>query len=115
MAGDRRERERTRVGSEYNMKDAKRGNRSGYQDEPSQNELEPIKLGPRLSEGAGSVLRRHILEGRFLPGQRLVEADLARRLGTSRGPVREALKSLEVEGLVHEMPRRGFRVVHLSA
>jgi DNA-binding GntR family transcriptional regulator len=54
---------------------------------------------------AGS-LRQAILSGRLVPGQRLVEADLTRDLGVSRGPVREALRQLTAEGLVEAVPNQ---------
>lgn len=52
-------------------------------------------------------LRDSILSGRFAPGERLVEAELARELGISRGPIREALALLEKDGIVVNVPRRG--------
>jgi DNA-binding GntR family transcriptional regulator len=52
-------------------------------------------------------LRESILSGRFAPGERLVEAELARELAISRGPIREALALLEKDGLVVNVPRRG--------
>jgi DNA-binding GntR family transcriptional regulator len=53
------------------------------------------------------MLREHILAGDLASGDRLVEARVAQQLGISRGPLREALKQLAAEGLVHEEPRRG--------
>jgi GntR family transcriptional regulator of gluconate operon len=53
------------------------------------------------------MLREHILAGDLAGGDRLVEARIAQQLGISRGPLREALKQLAAEGLVHEEPRRG--------
>lgn len=67
-----------------------------------------------LSESALDVLRERVLQGHFQPGERLVEAELARQLGTSRGPVREALKQLKSEGLVQDAPRRGSFVAELT-
>jgi len=52
-------------------------------------------------------LRRMILEGHYRPGARLVEDRLARDLGVSRTPVREALARVAIEGLVHAAPNRG--------
>jgi DNA-binding GntR family transcriptional regulator len=52
-------------------------------------------------------LRDSILSGRFAPGERLVEAELARELAISRGPIREALALLEKDGIVVNVPRRG--------
>lgn len=55
-------------------------------------------------------VRRLIVEGVFVPGDRLGEQDLEARVGASRASVREALRLLEVQGLVVHIPRRGFRV-----
>jgi DNA-binding GntR family transcriptional regulator len=55
-----------------------------------------------------------ILNGRFVPGQRLVEAELTARLGVSRGPVREAFRRLSAAGLIEIVPNRGAVVRRLS-
>lgn len=55
-----------------------------------------------------------ILNGRFVPGQRLIEADLTNNLGVSRGPVREAFRRLSAEGLIEIVPNRGAVVRRLS-
>jgi DNA-binding GntR family transcriptional regulator len=52
-------------------------------------------------------LRQAILSGRFQPGQRLVERELVEQLGVSRTPIREALRKLELEGLVTTVPYKG--------
>ncbi|MCS7235906.1 MAG: GntR family transcriptional regulator [Armatimonadota bacterium] len=52
-------------------------------------------------------LREAILSGRFQPGQRLVERELVELLGVSRTPIREALRKLELEGLVTTIPYKG--------
>jgi DNA-binding GntR family transcriptional regulator len=62
------------------------------------------------SAAAGEVIREAIIDGRLPPGQRLKEEELARELGMSRTPVREALLTLESEGLVESIPRRGATV-----
>jgi DNA-binding GntR family transcriptional regulator len=62
---------------------------------------------PTLVDAVTVRLRNSILRGRFAPGERLVEADLARELGISRGPVREALAVLERDGIVVNVPRKG--------
>jgi DNA-binding GntR family transcriptional regulator len=56
-------------------------------------------------------LRTRIVEGEIAPGTRLLEIPLATRLGVSRGPIREALRQLEQEGLVEFEPHRGAIVV----
>lgn len=60
-------------------------------------------------------IREEILSGRLRPGWKLIENDLAERYGTSRGPVREAIRELAREGLVAEVPRRGTVVSTLTA
>jgi len=62
-----------------------------------------------------STLRTAILRGTFPAGRRLVEAELARELGVSRTPVREALRGLENEGLLHRVPGRGIVVLEITA
>jgi GntR family transcriptional regulator of gluconate operon len=77
-------------------------------------DLAPLEEVETLSTRTTEVLRGKILEGEFELGEHLVEATIARRLGISRGPVRDALKQLRAEGLVHERPNRGSFVVDLS-
>src|SRR4051812_8174032 len=55
-------------------------------------------------------LVRAILEGRFGPGDRLIEMNIAKEDGTSQGPVREALRELEMLGFVRSEPNRGTYV-----
>lgn len=61
------------------------------------------------------ALRQAIAEGRLQAGDRLVEAEIARQMGVSRAPVREALRQLEQEGLVISYPYRGTEVLGVSA
>jgi DNA-binding GntR family transcriptional regulator len=61
------------------------------------------------------ALRAAILDGVFPPGARLRQEDLAVTFGTSRIPVREALRVLEYEGLAASEPHRGFTVTSLDA
>lgn len=68
-----------------------------------------------LVELAVRRLRAEILSGTLLPGERIVEEQLTRRFGTSRAPLREALRLLGQQGLVEHLPRRGVRVTQLSA
>jgi DNA-binding GntR family transcriptional regulator len=60
------------------------------------------------------ILRSAIIMGSYEPGERLIEATLSTELGTSRGPVREALRQLENEGLVVSFPYRGAIVLGVS-
>jgi DNA-binding GntR family transcriptional regulator len=59
-------------------------------------------------------LRESILAGELKPGGRLVESDLAQRLGVSQGPVREALARLREEGLIIALPHRGSFVSEIT-
>jgi DNA-binding GntR family transcriptional regulator len=59
-------------------------------------------------------VREQILRGEIGPEERLVEARIAEEIGTSRTPVREALHSLECEGLIESIPRVGYRVKSIS-
>ena len=59
-------------------------------------------------------LREAILEGKLEPGQRIMEVQLAEQLGVSRTPVREAIRKLELEGLVVMLPRKGAYVADMS-
>jgi DNA-binding GntR family transcriptional regulator len=68
-----------------------------------------------LFSHAYDVLRRAIVTGALQPGQRVNEAEVARQMRISRGPVREAIRRLEQAGLLVSMPRRGTVVVTLAA
>ncbi len=59
-------------------------------------------------------LREAIVEVKLSPGQRLMEFQLADQLGVSRTPVREAIRKLELEGLVIMLPRKGAYVANMS-
>ena len=61
-----------------------------------------------------NTLRKAILKGELKPGERLMEIALAERLGVSRTPVREAMRKLELEGLVVMIPRRGAQVANIT-
>ncbi len=65
-------------------------------------------------ENAVGVLRKDIHEGRFVPGQRLVETDLMKYLEDTRGRVREVFRRLEAEGLVQIDKNRGASVRKIS-
>ena len=61
-----------------------------------------------------NTLRQAIITGEFAPGERLMEISLANRLGVSRTPVREAIRKLELEGLVIMIPRKGAQVARIT-
>ena len=61
-----------------------------------------------------NTLRQAILKGEFQPGERLMEIQLAQRLGVSRTPIREAIRKLELEGLVIMIPRKGAEVAKIT-
>lgn len=67
-----------------------------------------------LRERVHDHLKEEILAGRYPPGSELLEVPLSQELGVSRGPIREALWSLETEGLVQITPRRGAVVISLT-
>jgi DNA-binding GntR family transcriptional regulator len=71
--------------------------------------------GPTAAESVLHELRSALAAGRLLPGQQLVQEDLAADLGVSRVPIRESLKILEGEGHVTYHPNRGYFVTELSA
>ncbi len=60
------------------------------------------------------TLRQAILKGELPPGERLMEIKLADRLGVSRTPIREAIRKLELEGLVVMVPRKGATVANIT-
>ena len=67
-----------------------------------------------LRDVAFHALRQAIITGEFSPGERLMEIKLANKLGVSRTPVREAIRMLELEGLVVMIPRRGAEVARIT-
>ncbi len=81
-----------------------------------ENKLEKIQLDAYkpLRELVTDNIRQAILRGVFPPGMRLMELQLASDIGVSRTPVREAIRALELEGLVVMIPRRGAYVANIS-
>ena len=67
-----------------------------------------------LREVVFQTLRQAILKGELKPGERLMEVALAERLGVSRTPIREAMRKLELEGLVVMVPRKGAQVASIT-
>ncbi|MEM9057606.1 MAG: GntR family transcriptional regulator, partial [Pseudomonadota bacterium] len=79
--------------------------------------MEPLADAPSITLACRLVesLQTAIVEGAFKPGEKLREPDLARTYGTSRGPIRDALRRLESRRLVTNTPNAGARVTSLSA
>lgn len=67
-----------------------------------------------LATAVQQEIEKAILHGELAPGAKLNEADLAERLGVSRGPVREAFRMLETAGLVRQEKNRGAFVRHVA-
>ena len=67
-----------------------------------------------LAEQVLHAIQAAIVDGDLAPGSKLKEPDLARAYGTSRGPLREAIRQLEARGLVQLTPHAGARVTDLS-
>lgn len=70
---------------------------------------------PTAAERAHAELKRRIMNAELAPNEQRLEAELAAELGMSRTPLREACVRLEADGLVEIVPRRGIRVVPISA
>jgi len=83
---------------------------------PSENQQEysPFMIPQSLSRTVARYLEKEIIEGSLEPGFRIVPEELARRFNVSKSPVREALFSLEKEGLVTSRPRIGFFVTEIK-
>jgi DNA-binding GntR family transcriptional regulator len=69
--------------------------------------IRPVERPVPLRQSVYEALVELVVEGRLRPGQHLVETELARQLGVSRQPVREALHRLEAEGWVDLRPNQG--------
>lgn len=67
-----------------------------------------------LKENVTNLLRQSIIDGTIPSGEELNQAQIAERLGISRGPVREALGQLEQEGLIRSVPYKGVIVTPLT-
>ena len=81
----------------------------GHDNRPSDAGFGPVRATGLVDEIV-EQLEKAILEGRLRPGDRVVEAALARTMGVSRAPVREAARILAERGLLNQLPRRGFFV-----
>ncbi len=80
----------------------------GTEFEVNMNEFLPLR------DVVFNTLRQAILRGELKPGERLMEIQLANKLGVSRTPIREAIRKLELEGLVLMIPRRGAEVAEIT-
>ena len=67
-----------------------------------------------LRDSVYNKLRQAILTGEYPPGERLMEVHLGDKLGVSRTPIREAIRMLELEGLVTMIPRKGSMVSQIT-
>jgi DNA-binding GntR family transcriptional regulator len=74
-----------------------------------------VPMSQRTSEGVARILRTEIFSGQLKPGESLPERLIAEQLGVSRTPVREALFTLQSEGLVELTPNRGASVRTVTA
>ena len=79
-----------------------------------QMEIQSIDEYLPLRDVVFKTLRQAILTGELKPGERLMEIHLANRLGVSRTPIREAIRKLELEGLVTMIPRKGAEVAQIT-
>ena len=76
--------------------------------------LRKIELSPSLRDQIAERLRASIVDGSLKPGSRLVERELCEQMGVSRPSVREAMRQLENEGLITNLPNRGPIVTAVS-
>jgi DNA-binding GntR family transcriptional regulator len=75
--------------------------------------MAPVQPRTMVDQAAEAVVAA-AARGVFLPGDRLVEAEIARDLGISRVPVREALRLLESQGIVVSTPYKGMRLMQVT-
>lgn len=90
------------------------GHENGRVDIPSRTDAVSAANGQPLRDSVRERIRRGIADGRWTPGARLVERELADEFAVSRVPVREALQMLQREGFVELLPRRGAVVRQLT-
>jgi DNA-binding GntR family transcriptional regulator len=83
-------------------------------DDVSSRKMRPIFSGPQVSDSVYETIRDAICEGVLLPDARVVQDELAQRLGVSRQPVHQALQQLRKEGFLTETGRRGLVVAPLD-
>lgn len=73
-----------------------------------------IKDSKTIRKRVYDYVREQILSGQISPHERLIETKIAKEIGTSRTPVREAFHNLELEGLIESIPRVGYVVKPIS-
>lgn len=82
-------------------------------DDPAKDDLTVVRT-VSLTNALEKQLEQLIIAGELAPGERLNEIQLSQRFGTSRGPLREATRSLEAKGFVEVIRNRGVFVRQLS-
>ncbi|SDB04111.1 transcriptional regulator, GntR family [Bauldia litoralis] len=80
----------------------------------AQRELEPLTPKTLVDQAVEAIIQA-AATGVFLPGDRVIEAEVARRLNVSRVPIREALRLLESQGILVNVPYRGMRLMEVDA
>ncbi|WP_274365587.1 GntR family transcriptional regulator [Paenibacillus thermotolerans] len=73
-------------------------------------EQKAVSLRHRIADD----IRRAVYEGKLKPGDRLLELEMSKQMGVSRGPIREAFRVLEQEGLLHSHPFKGTVVAEFT-
>jgi DNA-binding GntR family transcriptional regulator len=76
--------------------------------------MNKVTTVPLYVEQVYEMLKKSIVDGKYAPGERLRESDLAESMGVSRSPIREAIQRLGKEGLVEIVPRKGVFVTKLT-
>lgn len=77
--------------------------------------LTPLSDHQSRQEQTYQALRAALLDGQYLPGERMYEAEIAQALGVSRNPVREAVRRLQQDGLLEVRPHYGIYVARIPA
>ncbi len=96
------------------VKNLNRAEARGKDDFAYNYKLTNTDLGKTLPEYAEEYIEFMILKGHYKYGDRLIESRIAEKLHISRGPVRDAIKSLEQKGVVTIEPRRGAKVANFK-
>ena len=76
--------------------------------------MKTLNVSPSLTDQVYRAIVDEILEGHLLPGQHLVQEQLATDLGVSRQPIQQAMALLKADGMVEDVGRRGLRVASLD-